>query len=1384
MIRKVSLLLLCVCYTITVFGSSFKSLTTLDGLSQNDVNCVFQDSRGFIWIGTHDGLNRYDGYNFKVYRMQPRQENGLVSNIVFTITEDQEGHLWIGSSDNGICKFDVDNNTYTQFSNSTENPNILTSNRIIQIMADSYGNIWAVTDKGVDVINAVDHKVTHLTLADLGGVKGSYPGNFCRTIFEDSEGDVWIGTFRGLAKMDHVKHKVEYIYAPKMKPSLVNIIQEYKGNLVVVNGTTVRVFNKKTKEYHKNLRLSKSTRVLVDDSGDLWIGGASGLKQASVFRKEPLLFEVKSTFSTDANFGGLTANYITSLCQDKSGLIWIGTNGGGVNIYNPQDKPFKSYDIHDKNPKASYNKVRSIFEDQYDNLWIGTAEGLNIISPEEIAKQKEHYSSDIKSEELVSDLVYCIDEDEKNNLIWAGAIFPNVLKAYDSKTRKLIDIKKLGVPKTKSVFSILVDSKSNVWLGTYGDGLWRLKRKKDGTYYRRQFVMEDKSYSLSSNIIRSLMEDKHGNIWVGTSNGLNKISYKERHTKNPRFFVHKNMKDNEKSLSHNYILPIFESSSGDIWIGTMGGGLNRYVISDIGVEYFESITTEDGLPNNVIKGILEDANHNLWLSSNKGLTCYNPTTKEIRNYDVADGLQDNEFSELAYFKSKAGKMIFGGVNGINIFDPSEIEEDTTVAELAFTKLDILNQPIQVGDEVRGRVLLKKDIDATQALSLKYEENSFTLYFAGLHFVAPHKNKYKYMLEGFDSDWIPTNSEARFAKYTNLKPGDYTLKVKVANSDGLWNNEARAINITVIAPWWMSNMAMASYLLVFVLLLWFFRQFSLIGVKQKSQLLMERFEKEKVQELSQMKLKFFTNISHEFRTPLTLILGPIEKLIKEKNSLPNDKVDKIHQTIYRNTNVLLRLINQLMDFRKYEQGKMKIEASESNVVSFIKEVSKAFEMIAEEKNIQFHFNSSSDAINLWFDPDKLEKIIYNLLSNAFKYTDNNGTININVKEEQDTITVEVKDTGIGMSKKILKHVFDRFYNAGKINNNKQGSSGIGLAYSKSLVEMHHGIISVTSVEGEGTSFVVELKKGKQHLKKEEVLGTSTYQVREDVIPSLKSRLDSQVVKQDEESASNKKIKLLIVEDNFELREYVVDNLETTYEVLQAKNGKEGFEICKEYNPDLIISDVMMPIMDGFEMCEAIKADISISHIPIILLTAKNLSEHKVKGYSLGADAYVSKPFDMDVLLAQIDAILSKRNVIISKFDKKIEVTPTEIASTSTDEKFLAKIISIIEAKIDEPLFTVEELASEYGISKVIMNRKLKALTGKTAKIFIRTIRLKRAAQLLSLGRYTVAEVTYEVGFSDLKYFRTCFKTEFSLSPSEYKKKFSEQATDESDDLEEE
>ncbi|WP_430934621.1 hybrid sensor histidine kinase/response regulator transcription factor [Saccharicrinis sp. 156] len=1369
--KRIYVLLFTCVMTLMLNASKFRHLTTLEGLSQNDVNCIFQDSRGFIWIGTNDGLNRYDGYQFKIYRKQPRQKNGLVGNIIQSITEDNEGNLWIGTSDNGVCKFNVTNNQFTSFSNTVENPNLLHTNRIVRVKADQYQNIWVLTHRGLNVIKVTNNKIVTVPFKSITHNNKVAKDGYIKDICADSQGNIWLGTLYGIRKIDPVTYKIEKSFVSGQGARSASKIYERNNKIFVLNTRGVQLFNKKDKVFNFVLEYKGANQFEFDNEGNLWLGTYNGVVYAKRISTDSLRYKVEKVYTSGVEDGSLSKDIIVDLFKDKSGLIWVGTNGGGLNIYNAKKKLFNHYQKSRTASSISYNKIRSICEDEYSGLWIGTdGGGINYRPSNNNSDYSEGFVHIKAGDGRTAGRGYALAEDTINNVMWIGTAYSSKVLAFDTRTGKEINIDKWNLDIKRAVFSAMIDRHGYVWLGTYGGGLWRLKPDGKGGYQQDNFIKQEKSYSLPSDLIRSLLEDRNGNIWVGTADGLAKIKEKHKYNANPKFFTYRNIANEPNSLSHDYILPIFQSSEGDIWIGTLGGGLNRYRETKDGIGYFETLTTDDGLPNNVIKGILQDEEGHLWISSNAGLTKFNVKSNEMTNYDVDDGLQDYEFSELACFKRRNGEMIFGGVNGFNSFFPKQITEDKSLSQVVFTQLDILNQRVEIGEEIHGRSLLTTDLNDTKELQLKYSENSFTVYYAGLHFAAPRKNQYKYMLEGFDEDWITTSSEARFAKYTNLRPGTYQLKVLASNSDGIWGTEPKTIDITVIAPWWLSGYALFIYTVAIVILLLFFRRFSIIGVQQKNQLLMERFEKEKVEELSQMKLRFFTNISHEFRTPLTLIIGPIEKLIKDKSLMSEEKMDNIHNIIHRNATVLLRLINQLMDFRKFEQGKMKLRASQGDIVKFIKDVYASFEVYAEQKKIEFLMSFTSHKIPMYFDAEKLEKVIYNLLSNAFKFTPEGGKISIDVNEDKYMTYITVEDTGVGMDKTMQKHVFERFYQSDKIENKKYGSTGIGLAYSKGLVEMHKGVIDVSSEENKGTKFMVSLLKGKDHFSKKEVDETGIYQPIEDVVwVNTKKTLAHPENKNNETSVDTADKKtLLIVEDNNELRSFIKESLSDEYIVIEAENGEEGLEKCKQDNPDLIVSDVMMPKMDGFEMCKTIKEDVDVSHTPIILLTAKTSSEHRVKGYSLGADAYVSKPFDLEVLKVRIENLLKKREEARKNFSQKVEVTPTEVATTSMDERFLAKILRIIESKIGDSELTVEELASEYGISKVILNRKLKALTGMTAKVFIRSIRIKRAAQLLTTGRYSVADVTYEVGFSDLKYFRTCFKNEIGLSPSDYKR----------------
>ena len=1348
--KKYAFIFLFYLLTFGLSASEFHKLTTLDGLSQNDVNYIFQDSRGFIWIGTNDGLNRYDGYNFKVFRKEPRELGGLRSNIINSIVEDKQGNLWVGSLDNGVSKYNVLTNKFTSIINKDNNPKIFASNGSLKLLADSKGNIWVLTNKGIEIINSKNNKVESV-------IQNKHFVNSPQTIYEDKSGIIWIGTDNGLLKLNPKTFELEKEF--KLGTSVIYISQ-WGNNLIFSNNDGVYQFNEKESSAHKISNVIGGKSIFVDDN-NLWV--ASFKKGIFVYNlsKENTISASSNSIKWNSRKNDFMNYNVSSLLKDNSGLIWIGTSGGGVEVYNPKGQFFKHYTATKNKGSLSHKTVRSVLEDNYQNLWIGTENGgLNFLPKE----HKNNYNKGFISILPNHSFVTVLNLDKKNDRVWVG--LPAGIKIFSAKTGEEIYLPKNSFNGINAVFSILIDSKGVVWVGTYGKGLWRLKLDKNGNYLKTQFIAEGKNNSLSANIVRSILEDKNGNIWVGTSAGLNKIKVEDKLKNKLSFEVYKNDINNSKSISHNYILPLFETSKGDLWIGTLGGGLNKLCEGENGIHYFETITTNNGLPNNAIKGILEDEKGNLWISTNKGISRFNPENESIRNFGVSDGLQDFEFRDFACYKRASGEMIFGGVNGFNTFFPNKISLDTTINKVVFTDLEILNQPIGVGDEYKGRVILNQSINSLDVLELKYQENSFTIYFSGLHYASPSKNQYKYKLEGFDDAWVSVNSNTRFAKYTNLNSGKYTLNVIASNSDGHWNTNPKSITIIVKSPWYFSSFAIAIYAMLFTLALWFFRRFTIIGVQRKSKLEMESFEKEKIQNLSQMKLQFFTNISHEFRTPLTLILGPISKLLKEKKTMSDTKVAENYEIIHRNANNLQRLITQLMDFRKFEQGKINIKASEGNLIGFIQKIMTSFNFIAEQKEIEFTLKHKTSNLPLWFDADKLEKVLMNLLSNAFKFTNRNGSITIKVEEDNNNVFISVEDNGIGISKEKQEFVFNRFFQADKIDDKVEGT-GIGLSYSKGLVEMHHGTIQLISEEQKGTKFIVTLLKGKKHFSDKELLEKDSYSQFN--VPVEVEKEEVNFISEAENENNIKKQTLLIVEDNIELRKFVVNSLSSRYTIFEAENGEEGIEQCKKHFPDLIISDVMMPKMDGFEMCKTIKTTIDLSHIPIILLTAKTSSDNKVKGYSLGANAYVEKPFNLEVLKAQIETLIKNKELLQQKFKSTLEIEPSEFSTTKVDDKLLTKILEIVESKITDEVLTVQFIASECGMTQTVLNKKLKALTGKTSAAFIRSIRLKRAAKLLSTGRYSVSDVTYEVGFTDLKYFRNCFKNEFSVSPSEYKKK---------------
>lgn len=1359
-------------FTVTGWSQNiaFERITTREGLSQNDVNAIYQDRNGFLWIGTNDGLNRYDGYTFKTYQVDRKVKNSINSNLIFKIAEDNDGNIWMGTSDEGVCRFDVKTDKFYTIKNTPENSGLLSSNHILQLLPLKSGAVWVGTNQGIDILN-LKNGVLSVQKINPENTPEIRTSNIS-VMKEDLYGRVWVGTRNGILIFSENRLLKRLKTVPGNSYVKDLFLADNEVMVLYGNGVFQLKIDWETLETlsYKKISNASANTILRSSRGDVFIGSNAGLYYLE--REQPNRDEFKPEVLYTSNLEptSLSKNRINCLFEDKSGIIWIGTFGGGLNKYNPKQKKFRHFKRSRLPGSLSNNKIRAIYEDRQKNIWIGTeGGGINFLPAGNNNFESGFINVNVNTSSNQNYAYSIIDINNSGKpKILIGAGYPSVINMFtvENKTPKEID-KGIFRGVLNSPFTLLKDRNNNIWLGTYGlNGLYKYYTDSTGEHLLNIKAGSSRT-DLSSNTIRSLFEDNRGNIWLGTDNGLNLLVPEQQNQEHPKFKVFNTHGDDPHCISNDYILPIFQSSDSTLWIGTMGGGLNKLLYNDNPDSIkFETIDIYDGLPNNVIKAILEDDYGFLWLSSNKGLTRYNPEDKLVVNYDISDGLQDNEFGELAACKLSDGKMIFGGVNGINTFYPKDILSDMSTPKLVFTEFHILNQKISAGQKINGRVVLENGINYTKRIKLKYSENSFAIYFSSLHFSAPGKNMYKYKLEGFDKEWIRKDASDRIAKYTNIRPGRYTFKVLASNNDGIWTDDPRFLQIIITPPWYLSTVAWLIYVVLFLISLWFFQRYSLIRIKQKNELLMEHFEKEKVQELSQMKLRFFTNISHEFRTPLTLIIGPLEKLIQQGHSLSEKKIAESYAIMHRNASILLRLINQLVDFRKFEQGKMKLYASESNIITFLNEVFLSFAELAENKNITYNFNTSRDDIKIWFDDDKLERIMYNLLSNAFKFTPQNGQIDLIVDEDDYDVIIQVSDNGVGIPVENQKHIFERFYQAEKIKNRKVGSTGIGLSFIKGLVEMHKGEITFESEENVGTTFTVRLKKGDAHLQEDQL---------KDVNPEMAKETQNfnflEPVSVDDSGEETNKLKytVLIVEDNFELRKFIKDSLSVTYNIYEAENGKEGLEKISAINPDVIVSDIMMPVMNGFKLCEEIKSNESISHIPVVLLTAKSTAENRIKGYKLGADGYLAKPFNMEVLEARVQNLIQSREKLRQILRTTFNVEPSEVTTTSMDEKFLKKIMRIIEENIPNSEFTVEKLASDYGMSQIVLNKKLKGLTGQTAKAFIRTIRLKRAAQLFATGKYSVTDVTYEVGFSDLKYFRTCFKDEFGASPSEYIKK---------------
>jgi signal transduction histidine kinase/DNA-binding response OmpR family regulator/streptogramin lyase len=1083
--------------------------------------------------------------------------------------------------------------------------------------------------------------------------------------------------------------------------------------------------------------------IAEDLKGNLWIGTREGLYK---FDKERKVFTLYQHDPTDS--ASLTDNNIISLLIDRAGALWL-TTSMGIDKVDPNQKPFGVLRPNPLDPRSlSHRRISAICEDKSGTVWIGTmGGGLNVFDKK--TNTFSHFRHDPKNgNSLRSDMVSAILEDSDGNL-WIGN--GEVLSVFNHKeknfTHTYLHHPFLPTNMWPSVFTIYEDRQQVLWLGT-NNGMMSLDRKTGRT--KHYPYDPDNPEGISDYWALAILEDSKGNLWIGAgSQALNKF---ERQT--GKFFHFKHSSRKPGSIASNTVSSIYEDSKGNLWFGTGEGGLCRF---DHATATFINYTEKQGLAGNAIYSIAEDNQGYIWLGTNNGLSRFSSATETFTNYDADDGLQSKLFTSLytdgACFKGKDGRLYFGGTSGLNAFDPEAIRSNPYVPPVVITQFRLFDKPLPGKSEANE-------------ISLDYDQNFFSLEFAALNYTNPGKNQYAYQLEGVNKDWVSAGTN-RLASFTNVAPGSYRFKVKGSNNDGLWNNYPTTLAIIIHPPFWRTWWAYTLYALLFVTGLVLARREVVRRERLRADLKINQLESDKLRELDSLKSHFFANISHEFRTPLTLIQGTVTKLEKE-DAFPGRQVD--YRLIERNADRLLQLINQLLDLSKLEAGKLDLHPKPGELTVFLKILAASFASLYQSKHIAYSYDLPEEPLHVRFDADKLEKIVVNLLCNAYKFTPAGGevTFSARVSEKDATyckVHLTISDSGIGIPAEQLPRVFDRFYQADASATRDYEGTGIGLALVKELVDLHGGIISVESSQEKGTTFFVRLPLG---------LTPAPTSREDELLPGpftqkVNSLPDAQY--EEDQALSGKKVQeqavqVLVVEDNTELRRFLTQNLLREYTVLEAENGLKGYEQAIRTIPDVIISDVMMPGLDGVSLCGKLKTDERTSHIPFILLTAKADVESRLQGLSTGADDYLTKPFNLEELQLRIRNLLESRNRIQERFGKQIHLDPQQIPVTSTDERFLQRVLSLMEANLSDTSFDVEAFSKEIGLSRTHLHRKLTALTGQAPNEFIRTFRLKRAASLLRQQHGNVSEIAYAVGFSTLNYFTKCFKDLYGVTPSEY------------------
>jgi signal transduction histidine kinase/ligand-binding sensor domain-containing protein/DNA-binding response OmpR family regulator len=1340
---------------------NFRHLTIDHGLSQNAVYSILQDSQGFMWFGTKDGLNRYDGRKFIVYQHDPFDSTTISDAYVTKLLEDSRGDIWTGSLSGDINVFHRETEFFCKIPMENEAGEKVTTNEITDIAEEPDGTIWVAT-KGdglfkilVDDDNGCNFSYRRF-LHDPANDR-SLNSNRVGNLFFDEDQTFWIGTEEGLNQFHRSSESFSRTLFETKHPEAPAGSGEYKVTAMhvsragdfwigVQSGLVKFDRDSGNYEFYPNLYevfeygWGSINRIVEDHTGLLWLGTAAGLMQFDPSSKRYTYYK-----HDPLNPQSLSHNLISSLLIDDTNILWAGTSGLGINILDFKANRFPTLvRTPDSSSRITGFSIRSILEDNAGDIWVSA----------DVLYHWNRETGELKSFETSSDLIDNFGNTDAYSMIQAtdGRLWfasPQGLFRHNPVTNQTRLYKQTpgneaGL-KYQEVNAVFEARDNSIWIATHNT-FSRMINEQAGTFQHYRYQPSDHSIGLARPVI---FQDTDGIFWLGTADGLVRFD-----PGSETFTTFKNNPDQPNSLSNNHIKSILEDPVQPkqyLWIGT-SGGLNKF---DYRAETFEHITEADGLPNEVVYGILPDNDNNLWLSTNKGLSRFNPETKTFRNFDVRDGLQSNEFNTGAYFRSKTGELFFGGIQGLNYFYPSEIRDNPHKPPVVLTGLKIGDTNVTYKTNPD---LLQESVSATDQINLSYKHDVVTFEFASLDFSAPDKNQYAYKLDGYNDDWISSGNLGS-ATYTNLPHGEYTFRVKGSNNDGVWNEDGLALAVILSPPWWQTIWAYGFYGFLLLSILYMARRYELNRFNLENQLEIERIQTDTLRNLDQLKSHFFANISHEFRTPLTLIIGQVETLLeKDVSKFEKQKLVSVNQNAER----LLELINQLLDLSKLEAGKMKLNAESQNIVSFLKNLLYSFESLAESKNISLNFSSVRADIQISFDADKMEKVFFNLLSNAFKFTESGGRIDLSiVLTNSGLLEIKLKDSGIGIPEERLDHIFERFYQVDTSNARKYEGTGIGLSLAYELVKLHNGTIQVESKVGVGTEFIIQFPFEGDH-----TLTQSGVFISEEASSAIGS--PKLVIPNFDTLLSEHDEMILIVEDNADVRSFIREQLEDEYKILEAANGREGIAMSQGTIPDLIITDLMMPEMDGYQFSEKIRRDERTSHIPIIMLTAKAGLDPKIEGLEIGIDAYLTKPFHVKELQTRVKTLIQQRKKLKRQFSTATYFKPSAIAESPVDQTFLKNAIHIVENHLSEEDFRVEHFAEALNMSVSQLNRKLNALVDQPAGTFIRSLRLQCSAELLKKTDKTIAEICYQVGFNDQAYFSRAFKKQFEKTPSAYRK----------------